>query len=177
MLARAPRALARANANPANELLHPPLSRMGGVSHSRNNRFERSPAGFPAGCKCPQCRERPLKHNARGVLIASQGQAAITNMHSLGKRLLALPTAARACLRWLDLARRNVGKVRSSFFRFLSQHLQVRGWSGGQNLAIQARLLGDVAPRFFNRAFRRARHVLDGQRFSRDQICCCNDLR
>jgi hypothetical protein len=64
---------------------------MGGVSHSRNNRFERSPAGFPTGCKRPQCGERPLKHNARGVLIASQGQAAITSRnhkhHSLGKVL------------------------------------------------------------------------------------------
>ena len=98
-------------------------------------------------------------------------------MLALRKRFLANDPAARATLRRFDGARRNLDVLDASLYRFVPEQREKCAGSGRENLAIQPGLLGDVAPWLFNRSFRAARHVRNGQRFGGDQVRGCNDFR
>ncbi|HTX59275.1 MAG TPA: hypothetical protein VMH02_06305, partial [Verrucomicrobiae bacterium] len=95
---------------------------------------------------------------------------AFANVLPLRERFLANGPTARATLGRFERSGRSHEIPNTSFLRFIFEHLVKRARGGRENLAIEGRLLGDVAPWSIEISFCAPRHILDGEIFAGDQI-------
>ena len=84
-------------------------------------------------------------------------------MHALGKCLGHEFPTGRAALRRFELARIAQMQSRTSFFRFVREHLMRHAEPGRDDLPVESGLLPHATARGIHRALRAAAHVFRGQ--------------